>query len=135
MQLASYHNCFICACFLLTTETAKPSMLELNRFVVYRHSCKWKNISIELGLEFDIIDEIEAKCNHDNTHCFQRTLNMWLKEKPCPSWNTLEVAITNVNRIESGLEPVASVHGKDMIRYIAVHAAWGNVFTWLNTVP
>ena len=99
-------------------------MRELNRYVLFRHSNKWKNIGIELDLEFDVIDEIEAKYNHDNMHCFQRALYMWLKkETPRPSWNTLEVAITNVNRTESGLHPVASVYGKDLIRYIAVHAA------------
>ena len=91
-------------------------MLELNRYVVYTHAIKWKNIGIELGLEFDVIEEIEAKYNNDKVHCFQKALHMWLKkEAPCPSWNTLEVAITNVNRTESGLDPVASVYGKDLL--------------------
>ena len=98
-------------------------MLELNRFVVYVHACKWKDIGLELGLEFDVLSEMEVNSNHDNKYCFRRALNMWLKETQYPSWSKLEVAITNVNRTESGLLPVVSVYGKDLIRYIQ-YTAW-----------
>ena len=121
--------CFICACFLLTTENAKPSMLELNRFVVYVHARKWRDIGLELGLEFDVLNEIEVNSNHDNMHCFRRALNMWLKETQYPSWSELEVAITNVNRTESGLLPVVSVYGKDLIidTYNILHGVHTNI--------
>ena len=89
-------------------------MLELNRYVLYVHAHKWKNIGVELGLEFDALNEIECKNIHDNMHCFQNALNMWLKTIPFPTWHGLEVAITNVNRAESGLLPVNRVFGKDM---------------------
>ena len=97
-------------------------MLELNRYVLYAHGIanKWKNIGVELGLEFDILDEIESKHIHQNVHCFQKALNMWLKTTPCPTWCALEVAITNVNRAESGLLPVTRVFGKDIASYYIV---------------
>ena len=100
-------------------------MVELNRFVVYvhNHAHKWKDIGLELGLDFDVLDKMEVNSNHNNVHCFQRALNMWLKETQYPSWSKLEVAITNVNRTESGLLPVVSVYGKDLIRYIQ-YTAW-----------
>ena len=89
-------------------------MLELNRYVLYIHAHKWKNIGMELGLEFDVLDEIESKHIHQNVHCFQKALNMWLKTISYPTWDTLEVAITNVHRAESGLLPVTRVFGKDI---------------------
>ena len=89
-------------------------MLELNRFVVYvhAHANKWKSIGLELDIEFDTLEEIERTSDQQNIHCFRRVLNMWLKNVPNPTWNSLEVAITNANRIEIGLHPVSSIYGK-----------------------
>lgn len=100
---------------LVITENAKPTMLELSRYVLYKHAHKWKSIGMELGLEFDILDEIESKNIHQNVHCFQKALNMWLETIPYPTWCVLEIAITNVNRVESGLHPVTRVFGKDTV--------------------
>jgi len=112
--------CFNCACslYVIITGSTKPTMFELNRYVVFSHANKWKNIGIELLLDFDELEEIDRNGMHQNVHCFQKTLNMWLKNTTCPNWNTLEVAITNVNRLESGLPPVSSVYGKDLHSHI-----------------
>ena len=88
-------------------------MVDLNRFVIQKYAQKWKNICIELGLEFDALDKIDDS-NVQSTHRFQRALNMWLKTER-PTWSVLEVAITNVNRTEASLDPVVCVYGKDFV--------------------
>ena len=105
----------------IVAENAKPRMLDLNRYVLYKHANKWKNISVELGLEFDTLEDIESKNIHQNIHCFQKALHMWLKTIPYPTWSALEVAITNVNRAESGLLPVTIVFGKYICIYKIIY--------------
>ena len=100
-------------CILLITENEKPTMLEFNRFVIYRYAQKWKNICLELGLEYDELVKIEDD-NNQNPDRFRKALNMWLKTEH-PTWSVLEVAITNANRIEASLDPVDCVYGKDFI--------------------
>ena len=98
-------------------------MSELNRFVSYKHgiASKWKDISVELGLEFDALEDIERKNIHKNIDCFKKALNMWLNTIPCPTWSALEVAITNVNRAELGLHPVNIVFGKFICSYVCMY--------------
>ena len=109
-------------------------MLELNRYVLYKHAYKWKNIGIELGLEFDALGEIECENLHDSIHCFQKMLNKWLKTIPYPTWSTLEVAITNVNRAESGLLPVTRVFGKCVCDYFSGVYLYINLYIIRNNL-
>ena len=90
-------------------------MKDLNRYVTSKHANDWHDIGIELGLEFDILDIIEKDYHQQSVTCFQKTLDKWLKLNPDnATWKTLEIALTNVNRIKLGLEPVDDIHGKDM---------------------
>lgn len=97
---------------LWSTEDTTPSAKNLNRYV-RKYSGDWYEIGIELGLEprsLDIINKNFSQCNQ----CFQRTLDDWLNINDNATWKTLEVALTNVNRVKLGLDPVDDVLGKDV---------------------
>ena len=88
-------------------------MRDLNRYVTRRYATDWYDIGIELGLELDMLDIIKKDNPQQSVHCFQKTLDKWLKLNTDATWKTLEVALTNVNRAKLGLDPVDDVYGED----------------------
>ena len=42
--------------------------------------------------------------------CFRETLNYWLEENNDATWKSIEVALTNVNRLNLKLNPVDDVY-------------------------
>jgi len=68
-----------------------------------------------LGLELSVIDVIEKDHRDQSVHCFQKTLDNWLKLTPNATWKTLEVALTNVRRQQLGLDPVDDVYGENVL--------------------
>ena len=91
-----------------------PSLIDLNRYVVRKHADDWKDIGIELGFDFVELQCIERDHPQESAICFQNTLVKWLQSNPDVTWKTLEVALTNVNRVKLGLNPVDGVYGKEM---------------------
>ena len=87
-------------------------MRDLNRYVAKKYAADWKDVGIELGLEFDVLRIIETNNPQKAENCFQETLNKWLKSTPNATWKTIEVALTNVRRQELGLDPVDDVYGE-----------------------
>ena len=62
-----------------------------------------------------MLDVIKKDNPQQSVTCFQQTLDKWLKlNANDATWKTLEVALTNVNRAELGLDPVDDVYGKDV---------------------
>ena len=99
---------------LCYTEDKRPTMKELNRYVMRENANKWEDIGKELGLALDKL-KITAKDNPlDIRKCFLTTLDQWLKENPGATWRTLEIALTNVNRAKLGLDSVDDLYGKDV---------------------
>lgn len=94
------------------TETKKPTMKDLNRYVTKKYANEWQDIGIELGLCLDTLKVIEKDNFYQCGSCLRETLDKWLKLNNCATWNTLEVAITNVRRAALGLDPVSNVYGK-----------------------
>ena len=92
-------------------------MRDLNRYVVANYATDWKDIGLELGLSFDMLESIEKDHPH-LTEAFQQTLHKWLKFTPNATWRILEIALTNVNRLHSGLDPVDDVLGKKCISQV-----------------
>ena len=80
-------------------------MRDLNRYVVKKYAADWKDIGIELGLDFDAMVCIE-KDYAKSVACFQQSLVMWLNLTPNATWKALELAITNVRRQRIGLDPI-----------------------------
>ena len=80
----------------------KPKMGELNRFLT--EYCKlWKSIGYKLGLEDAVLDMIQSDCPTQRER-FTAVLQKWLEMEGRPTWNTLELAITNARREELSLE-------------------------------
>ena len=89
-------------------------MKDLNRYVVKKYATDWHDIGIELGLEISVLNNIKQDNPRQGITCFQRTLDKWLAlNKEDATWKTLEIALTNVNRANSGLDPVDDVYGND----------------------
>ena len=89
-------------------------MIDINRYVIRKYSNDWYDIGIELGLDLDILNAIKREDPHKPVACFRNTLDKWLKlNTDGATWRTLEVALTNVNRVKLGLNPVDDVYGKD----------------------
>ena len=95
-------------------ENERPSVQDLNRYVTRKFATDWCDIGIELGLEIDVLNVIEKENCHQSVVCFQKTLNKWaMLNTNNATWKSLEVALTNVNRIKLGLGPVDDIYGKE----------------------
>ena len=87
-------------------------MGELNRFLT--KYCKlWKSIGYKLGLEDTVLNNIQSDCLIQR-ECFTTTLQKWLEQDERPTWNTLELAITNARREELDLVPLEKSKRIDM---------------------
>ena len=108
--------------YTFPTESERPTIKDLNRYIVKKFSSDWKDIGIELGLELYVIKATEKDNPLDSAACLRETLDKWLKLNPNDAtWKTLEVAVTNVNRANLGLDPVVAindVNGKDVCNYV-----------------
>ena len=109
------HACIclhINGCVCLITEDDLPSMRDLNRYVVHKYASEWEDIALELGLDKQIA--IIKKDNQECVDCLRKTLQKWLNSTTAhATWKTLEVAITNVKRIQSSLDPVTDIYGEN----------------------
>ena len=91
-------------------------MKDLNRHVIRKYAGDWEDIGMELGLELDVLKIIGRDNPLQSIACLRETLDKWLKlNTDDATWNTLEVALTNVNRAKLGLDPVDGVYGKDTV--------------------
>ena len=87
-------------------------MSELSRFLT--EYCKlWRSIGYKLGLEDAVLNNIQSDCII-RRECFTVTLQKWLEQDAKPSWNTLELTITNAQREELKLEPLKESKESDM---------------------
>ena len=83
-------------------------MKDLHRYAK-RFPVNWKNIGLELGLRYATLNVIEADY-WQNADRLLMTLNKWLMINPNATWRSLEVAFTNANRLDLGLDPVDDVY-------------------------
>ena len=80
----------------------KPEMSELNKYLV-KYCGLWRAIGLKLGLEDDLLETI-ARDNPKHQECFRVILQKWLIQDVSPTWNTLELAITNAQRDDLSLD-------------------------------
>lgn len=86
-------------------------MKDINRYTK-SYAGDWKDIGLELGLQFERLGIIENDHSSRCVACFQSMINCWLNSSTKnTSWKALEVALTNVNRQKLGLDPVDDVYG------------------------
>ena len=89
-------------------------MRDINRYTK-KYAADWKDIGIELGLEIEGLSIIKKNNPSDCESCFQDMINNWLKLTVGATWKALEVALTNVNRLKLGLDPVDDIYGMETI--------------------
>ena len=94
----------------------KPKMGELNRFLT-EYCIRWRSIGYNLGLEEAVLNNIKRDCLIQR-ECFEATLQKWLEQDVKPSWNTLELAITNAQREELSLKPLKESKRTGMHDYL-----------------
>ena len=92
-------------------------MRDLNRYVTKKYAADWKEIGLELGLQLDTLKLIKKSNPLQVDDCLENVLEKWLQlnRKGTCTWKMLEVALTNVNRQQLGLDPVDDVYGKNRI--------------------
>ena len=104
--------------YLLPVENATPTMRDLNRYVIKKHANLWKDIGLELGLDLRLLNVIEKDHPHQSVTCLQIVLDEWLKLTTNATWSSLEVTLTNVTRVNLGLDPVDDIYGDDKLLYL-----------------
>jgi len=97
-----------------TVEDEKPTIRDLNRYIVTKYATNWYEIGIELGIELCVLDLIKKDNPQQSVHCLLKVLDKWLKVTDNPTWKILEVALTNVTRQQLNLDPVDDVYGESV---------------------
>ena len=88
----------------------RPESKDLQRFLT--DYCKhWRGTDLQLGLKTSVLDQVEAD-NHTQSERFRVTLEKWLQLNVGVTWGNLELAVTNANRENLGLQPLTT--GKDI---------------------
>ena len=75
-------------------------------------SAKWEQLSIYLGLSFEVTDNIKG--SGDNYHCWSEALKYWIRQNyntlkfGVPSWRSLLAAVVKVDKLQ--FKDLASKH-------------------------
>jgi len=102
------HKCSLrhiqgCTIILIFTAGKTPEMSELNKYLI-KYCGLWRAIGLKLGLKDDLLDVIENENSKQHKECFRIMLQKWLIQDVQPTWNTLELAITNAQRDDLSLD-------------------------------
>lgn len=98
-----------------SAEKERPTMRDLNRYVIKKYATFWGDIGLELGIDHEVLEIIANDNPQQSVACLKNTLRKWLALNiEGATWKTLEIALTNVNRISLGLNPVNDLYGKDL---------------------
>lgn len=101
-------------------ENEIPSNEDLNRYIIGKYATDWCDIGMELGLDIDVLNTIEKDHHQQSILCLQKALDKWLMlNTDNATWKSLEIALTNINRIKFGLGPVDDVYGKGYVIGVA----------------
>jgi len=98
-------------------------MKDLNRYVIKKHANMWKDIGIELGLELKLLNVIEKDHPYQSVTCLQEVLDKWLMQSATATWKSLELALTNVTRVDLGLDPCDDIYGNDLCDVLILFAS------------
>ena len=85
----------------------RPESKDLQRFLT--DYCKhWRDIGLLLGLKSSVLDLVASAHPMQDRECFRATLEKWLQMNVGVTWGNLELAITNANRENLGLQPLTT---------------------------
>lgn len=99
------------------TGNQRPDPKDLEN-VLADHCKHWKSIGLQLGLRNVVLNRVESDHRNQQMECFRVTLEHWLNSNVEVTWKSLELAITNANRLYLGLRPLEN--GKNiMIKHMS----------------
>ena len=78
-------------------------MSELHKHLVM-YCVLWRAIGLKLGLNNDLLETISKDNPNQHQDSFRVVLQKWLIQDVSPTWNTLELAITNAQRNNLSLD-------------------------------
>ena len=96
-----------------------PRAKDYQKFLV-KFCVHWKSIGLNLGLNEDVLKEIEADHRNQHKDCFGLTLNRWLDQDINATWSKLELAITNARRAALGITEMLDT-SKEHIMTLCLH--------------
>ena len=71
------------------------------------HCRLWRGVGLKLGLQASVLNNIEDDYSRIRKR-FEKTLDAWMGQYgDNATWGTLELAITNANRVDLGLKPLS----------------------------
>ena len=76
----------------------KPTALYLSRLCFIKFATKWSNIGLELDIDSEVLDIIDADYKNDVQKCCSIMLRKWLDSDPEASWGKLFDAVENAKR-------------------------------------
>ena len=85
----------------------RPHPEELQESVINCYAEHWCSIANELSIDTSTIEQDEREC----ARRLQKILGKWLDSTRDASWKILEVAITNVLRVQLPLDCVDDIYG------------------------
>ena len=83
----------------------RPAAKDYQKFLT-KYCLEWKSIGLHLGLEQALLSLIGADHSGQHRDCLRLTLENWLQMDTKATWSKLELAITNANRVKSGIDPI-----------------------------
>jgi len=81
----------------------KPSMKDIDSYVVVQWASKWKEIARQLNIEEYLISNIEHDYPSDCVKCCGKMLSDWLEQSNHPIWAKLINALDQVSGNVAGL--------------------------------
>ena len=97
---------------LWSTGALKPTMEDIDKYVIRQHAVCWRDTALELELEYKTVCDIGDSFTNDE-ECLLEVVNTWLKSRNDTTWNVLEMAIINGKRLKDGLKAIKDLDGKD----------------------
>ena len=86
------------------TGVQKPSMKDIDNYVVERWASKWKQIAAQLNIEEYLIRNIDYNYPSNCEECCRKMLGNWLEQNTHPTWEKLINAVDQVSENLTGLQ-------------------------------
>ena len=102
---------------LWSTGSLKPTIEDIDKYVIRQHAVCWRDIALELELEYKKIRDIGNNFD-DCERCFSEVAKTWLESSNDTTWRVLEIAIINGKRLKDGLKTIKDLDGKNLQLFI-----------------
>ena len=107
---------FVC---IFALDDQRPKLQDFESFLT-DYSKYWRDTGLGLGLTSSVLDQVEADY-HTQSERFRATLDKWLNVGV--TWANLELAITNANRNNLGLQPLMTISKENIMCHYLTYVA------------